>query len=179
MTGHDDNDDRRLFREAIGADRGEVRPLPALGQPPLPPRPAPAAKMALRDARQAREEFRQWAASGIPEANGRGWLRDGVPPPTLDRLACGEFAIQAEFRPDPRSRDPLQRQVSGFLHDCRRQALGCVRIVLPAPASRLDAAASDVHPIERSLEHRSEVIAFHVTPTPRGNLVLTVLLAAR
>lgn len=179
MPGHDDNEDGRLFREAIGADCGQVRRLPASGQPPAPPRPAPAARMALRDARQAREDFRRWAVSGIPGATGRGWLRDGIPPLALDRLTRGEFAIQAEFRPDPRSREPLQRQISGFLRDSRRQALGCVQIVLPASASASDVAGSEAHSVERALEHRSEVIAFHATTAPRGNLVLTVLLAGQ
>lgn len=176
MPEHDDNDDGRLFREAIGADRGEVRQLPASALPPSLPQPAPAAKMAAHDARLAGEEFRQWATSAIPEATGRGWRRDGIPPLTMERLARGEFAVQAEFRAAPRSHEPLQRQIAGFLHASRRQALGCVRIILP-PVSGDDAATSAEHPIEHALEHRAEVLAFHAATTPRGGLVLTLLLA--
>ncbi|MBZ0087409.1 MAG: hypothetical protein K8F33_04865 [Thermomonas sp.] len=176
MPEHDDSDGGRLFREAIGADRGEVRRLPATGLPPSPPRPAPAAKMAARDAQLARAEFRELAASAQPD--GRLWRRDGVPPRLLEQLAHGAFAVQAEFRTDPRSRASVQRQITGFLHDCRARALGCVQIVLPIPAHGDDPATDNADPIERALEKRDAVIAYQAV-RGSGALVLTALLAGR
>ncbi|MEO5962997.1 MAG: hypothetical protein ABIP87_06125, partial [Thermomonas sp.] len=54
----EDRDDASLFREAIGANRGKVRELPAAAPPPAPPKPKPSAKMARRDEDAAREAFR-------------------------------------------------------------------------------------------------------------------------
>lgn len=176
MSQHDDSDEARLFRDAIGANRGEVRPLPATTAPPAAVRPSPTAKMAARDEHLAREEFLQLATATTFAAVGRGWRRDGVPSGLLDRLARGEFAVQAEFCPNPRSFEPRQRQLAGFLRDCRSRALGCVRIVLPGPSLGHDPAAGPTSPIERALEKRADVVAYHASTTSGGGLVLTVLL---
>ena len=72
----DDRDDAELFRAAIGADRGEVRALPAAPMPPSGPKPKPSAKMARRDEDEARAAFRQTAVHALEAGDALSHRRD-------------------------------------------------------------------------------------------------------
>ncbi len=179
MPNRDPRTDAQLFREAIGADRGEVRALPATATPPAPPKPRPAARMAARDEALAREELRQLSDADLPEAGARGWLRKDVPTKTYDRLARGEFAIQDELVLDRLPLRLARRQIAGFLHDCRRRGLGCVRIVHRRDPADDAGRRGSACPIESALEHRNDVAAFHATDHGSGSTFVTLLLGGR
>lgn len=178
MPTHDPDNDGQLFRAAIGADRGEVRVLPATAPPPDPPKPHPAARMAERDARVAQAELAQLDAATVRSAEARTWVRPGIPARIRAQLAQGEFAVQRELDLGGRPHAAALSRLAAFLRVCRHDGLGCVRIVHRCARMAPTAGRAGACAIEAALEHRAAVLAVHATVAADLH-VLTVLLARR
>ncbi len=174
MSKHDSSADGRLFREAIGADCGQVRILPDSGARPSAPKPKPTAAMTIRDAHNACEELQRSADSATPIESARLWCRDGIPATTREKLAHGRFSARDELDLRGHSAASGLRLLAEFLRDSRSRGLGCIRLLVD-----LETHAGSVTPIEVSLEHRSDVVAFHVLDNGRGRSTVTVLLGRR
>lgn len=161
-------DDAALFREAIGADRGKVRAMPAAPPPPAPPKPKPSAKMARRDEEAAREEFRHVVIAALEAGDVLSFRRETVPPQVLKRLARGEYAAQEELDLHglpARSAEALLRE---FLRDCRAHGVGCVRIVHGKGRNSEERLPVLKNLVDRVLRHRADVLAFHSPPAAQG-----------
>lgn len=174
-----EDDDARLFRAAIGADRGEVRRLTPTSAAPAVPRPSPAAHMAQRDERDARDALHRLVAAPDDPNAGIGYLRAGLPAATLERLARGEFAVQAELDLRGLPERHARRELSGFLHACRRRGLGCVALLCDDDPVADGHAAAPGSSIRNALRHHGQVLAFHPRPEGAHRLLLRVLLAPR
>ncbi len=176
----DDCDDATLFRAAIGADAGQVRPLPPAAPPPAAPKPKPSAKMARQDEIAAREAFRHVLISSLEAGDNLAYRRDDIAPQVLKKLARGEYAAHEELDLHglpARSAEVLLRE---FLRDCRAHGLGCVRIVHGKGRNSEERLPVLKNLVDRVLRQRADVLAFHSPPAAQGGSgAVLVLLEKR
>lgn len=176
----DDRDDASLFRAAIGADAGQVRPLPPATPPPAPPKPKPSAKMARRDEDAAREEFRHMLVSALEAGDALSYRRDEIPPRVLKKLARGEYAAQEELDLHGLPAQAAEALLREFLRDCRAHGLGCVRIVHGKGRNSEERLPVLKNLVDRVLRQRADVLAFHSPPAAQGGTgAVLVLLEKR
>lgn len=176
----DDRDDASLFRAAIGADAGQVRPLPPAPPPPAPPKPKPSAKMARRDEDAAREEFRHMLVSALEAGDALSYRRDEIPPRVLKKLARGEYAAQEELDLHGLPAQAAEALLREFLRDCRAHGLGCVRIVHGKGRNSEERLPVLKNLVDRVLRQRADVLAFHSPPAAQGGTgAVLVLLEKR
>ncbi|HET6545202.1 MAG TPA: Smr/MutS family protein [Rhodanobacteraceae bacterium] len=121
-------DERRLFREAIG----EVRPLAAV--PPAAPRtgrPAAEPTQFLQDeANVTRELLTHDIDPALIEFGEEiHYLKTGQSSRLLTRLRRGQFSVRAEIDLHQMSIAVAREAIRGFLDECRREGELCVRIV--------------------------------------------------
>jgi DNA-nicking Smr family endonuclease len=175
-----DADDAALFREAIGADRGKVRALPAPPPPPATPRPKPSAKMARRDEEAASNEFKHAVIAALESGDVLSFRRDTVPPQVLKRLARGEYAAQEELDLHGLPARRAETLLREFLRDCRTHGVGCVRIVHGKGRHSEQRLPVLKNLVDRVLRHRADVLAFHSPPAAQGGSgAVLVLLEKR
>lgn len=180
LPAPDDPDDARLFRAAIGADAGQVRPLPPAPPPPAPPKPKPSAKMARRDEDAAREEFRHMLVSALEAGDALGYRRDEIAPRILKKLARGEYAAQEELDLHGLPAQAAEALLREFLRDCRTHGLGCVRIVHGKGRNSEERLPVLKNLVDRVLRQRADVLAFHSPPAAQGGTgAVLVLLEKR
>ena len=176
----DDRDDASLFRAAIGADAGQVRPLPPAPPPPAPPKPKPSAKMARRDEDAAREEFRHMLVSALEAGDALSYRRDEITPRVLKKLARGEYAAQEELDLHGLPAQAAEALLREFLRDCRAHGLGCVRIVHGKGRNSEERLPVLKNLVDRVLRLRADVLAFHSPPAAQGGTgAVLVLLEKR
>ena len=176
----DDRDDASLFRAAIGADAGQVRPLPPAPLPPAPPKPKPSAKMARRDEDAAREAFRHMLVSALEAGDALSYRRDEIPPRVLKKLARGEYAAQEELDLHGLPAQAAEALLREFLRDCRAHGLGCVRIVHGKGRNSEERLPVLKNLVDRILRQRADVLAFHSPPAAQGGTgAVLVLLEKR
>ncbi len=176
----DDRDDASLFRAAIGADAGQVRPLPPAPPPPAPPKPKPSAKMARRDEDAAREEFRHMLVSALEAGDTLSYRRDEITPRVLKKLARGEYAAQEELDLHGLPAQAAEALLREFLRDCRAHGLGCVRIVHGKGRNSEERLPVLKNLVDRILRQRADVLAFHSPPAAQGGTgAVLVLLEKR
>ena len=176
----DDRDDASLFRAAIGADAGQVRPLPPAPPPPAPPKPKPSAKMARRDEDAAREEFRHMLVSALEAGDALSYRRDEITPRVLKKLARGEYAAQEELDLHGLPAQAAEALLREFLRDCRAHGLGCVRIVHGKGRNSEERLPVLKNLVDRVLRQRADVLAFHPPPAAQGGTgAVLVLLEKR
>ncbi len=173
-------DDAALFRDAIGADRGKVRALPAAAPPPAVPKPRPAAKMAHRDEAAAREEFRHVVVAALEAGDVLSYRRDSVPPQVLKKLARGEYAAQEELDLHGLPARTAEALLREFLRDCRTHGVGCVRVVHGKGRNSEERLPVLKNLVDRVLRQRADVLAFHSPPAAQGGTgAVLVLLEKR
>lgn len=180
MVDEPADDDAELFRTAIGP----VRRLPDSAPPPAATRPRPTARMAERDERDAREEFRLALGGDVLEAGDPlAYRRDTVPTRVYQRLRRGEIAVQDELDlhgADTRQAEILLRQ---FIADARQRGLGCIRVIHGKGAHGGGPFGTDAMPVlknlvDRLLRQRADVIAYHSPPANQGGTGAVLVLLA-
>ena len=175
-----DADDAALFRAAIGADAGQVRPLPPAPPPPAPPRPKPAARMARRDEEAARQAFRRELASALEAGDPLAYRREDVPPQVLKTLARGGYAAQEELDLHGLPARTAGDLLRAFLRDCRTHGVACVRIVHGKGRNSEERLPVLKNLVDRLLRQRGDVLAFHSPPAAQGGTgAVLVLLEKR
>lgn len=173
-------DDASLFRAAIGADAGRVRPLPPAPPPPAPPKPKPAARMARRDEDAARQEFRQLLVSALEAGDVLAYRREDVPPRMLKTLARGGYAAQEELDLHGLPARTAEALLRAFLRDCRMHGVACVRIVHGKGRNSEERLPVLKNLVDRLLRQRGDVLAFHSPPAAQGGTgAVLVLLEKR
>ena len=181
MTSADDDDDSRLFRDAIGP----VRPLRESTPPPGAPKPRPRARMAELDDAAAREEFRHALESSLLEAGDVLSHRDDrLPARTFQRLRRGEMAIQDELDLHGADVREAQELLRAFIAHARDHGLGCVRVIhgkglhgTAGPFTSRDAPVLK-NLVDRLLRQRADVLAFHSAPPAQGGTGAVLILLA-
>jgi DNA-nicking Smr family endonuclease len=181
MTCADDDDEARLFRDAIGP----VRPLRESTPPPAAPKPRPRARMAELDEAAAREEFRHALEANLLEAGDvLSYRHERLPPRTFQRLRRGEIAIQDEL--DLHGADVREAQdlLRSFVAQARDHGLGCVRVIhgkgLHGNAGVFTSRDTPIlkNLVDRLLRQRADVLAFHSAPPAQGGTGAVLVLLA-
>jgi DNA-nicking Smr family endonuclease len=175
----DDRDDGELFRAAIGADRGKIRALPEVAQPPSAPRPRPSTRMARRDEDDALRELRQMPIPALEAGDALGHRRDDIPPRVLRRLARGEYAAQEELDLHGLPARTAESLLREFLRDCRAHGVGCVRIVHGKGRNSEERLPVLKNLVDRVLRQRADVLAYHSPPAAQGGTGAVLVLLER
>lgn len=170
-----DDDDVRMFREAIGP----VRELVATAAPPPVARPAPHPHMFEADEAAVPRELLDMAFDpGLLEIGEElSYLRDGYPPKLLKQLKRGQFSVQDDIDLHQMNTAAAQVTIIEFLAEARRAGLRCVRIV-HGKGLRSRAAGPVLKGLtDRMLRRRDDVIAFaSARPMQGGTGAVVVLL---
>ena len=175
-TRDHDDDDARLFRDAIGRVR-LLKPPTAAAQKLLRPLPEPT--QFLRDEAKVRDELLTHAIDpGLVEGGDEiSYLKAGQPSRLLTRLRRGQFSVRAEIDLHEMSRAVAREAIREFLDDCRRERELCVRIV-HGKGLRSKANGPVLKQLTDSLlRHRDDVLAFtSARPAQGGTGAVIVLL---
>ena len=174
MNVDDDNDDARLFREAIG----RVRLLKDSAPPVLPPRPAPEAVQALRDEAAVRDELLTHAIDAAIEGGDEiSYLKPDQRPRLLQQLRRGQFSVRAEIDLHEMSVAVAREAIRSFLDESRRSGALCVRIV-HGKGLRSKAQGPVLKQLtDAMLRRRADVLAFtSARPAEGGTGAVIVLL---
>ena len=168
-------DDIRLFRDAIGP----VREIRADVPPPPAPRPEPRAHMLEADEAAVPGELLEPAFDPALMEIGEelAYLRDGYPPRLLRQLKRGQFSVQDEIDLHHMNAAAAQASIADFLAEARQHGLRCVRIV-HGKGLRSKAAGPVLKALtDRLLRRRDDVVAFaSARPAQGGTGAVVVLL---
>lgn len=171
------DDDRRLFREAIG----EVQRFAAVAPPPAAGKPVPHPHM--RDADEAAvpgELLDMVFDPALLEVGEElSFLRDGYPPKLLRQLKRGQFSIQDDLDLHQMNAAAAQASIIDFLAEARRAGIRCVRII-HGKGLRSKAAGPVLKGLtDRMLRRRDDIVAFaSAQPALGGTGAVVVLLRA-
>ncbi len=173
-------EDSALFREAIGANRGDVRGLAAIPAPPVRPRPRPSTRMAQRDDAAARLELQQTPLSALACGDALNYRRDELPKTVLTKLARGSYTAQEELDLHGLTARHAEATLRAFLRDCQLHGVACVRIIHGKGQNSDDRLPVLKNLVDRILRQRADVLAFHSAPPAQGGTgAVLVLLAKR
>jgi len=168
-------DDSRLFREAIG----EVRPLAPAPAPPVTAKPAPHPRMLEADEAAVPGQLLDMAFDPALLEVGEelGYLRDSYPPKLLRQLKRGQFSVQDDLDLHQMNAAAAQASIVAFLAEARQHGLRCVRIV-HGKGLRSKATGPVLKGLtDRLLRRRDDVIAFaSARPALGGTGAVVVLL---
>jgi DNA-nicking Smr family endonuclease len=172
------DDDSRLFREAIG----EVRRMDPVAPPPTGPKPEPHPHMLEADEAAVPRELLTMAFDpGLMEVGEElSYLRDGYPPKLLRQLKRGQYSVQDEIDLHQMNAAAAQATIADFLAEAAARELHCVRIV-HGKGLRSKAAGPVLKVLtDRLLRRRDDVIAFaSARPMQGGTGAVVVLLKSR
>lgn len=169
------DEDRRLFREAIG----EVRALDPVTPPPVPARPAPHPHMLDADEAAVPGELLDLSFDPAVLEIGEelAYLRDGYPPKLLRHLKRGQFSVQDELDLHQMNVAAAQTSINAFLTDVKQQGVRCVRIIHGKGLRSKSAGPVLKGLADRMLRRRDDVIAFaSARPSQGGTGAVVVLL---
>lgn len=169
------DDDSRLFREAIG----EVRPLIPVEPPPSIARPVPHPHMLEADEAAVPGELLDMSFDPAVLEVGEelSYLRDGYPPRLLRQLKRGQFSVQDDIDLHQMNAAAAQASIVLFLAEAKRRGLRCVRIVHGKGLRSRSAGPVLKGLTDRLLRRRDDVIAFaSARPATGGTGAVVVLL---
>jgi len=170
-----DEDDVRLFRDAIGP----VREIKSTAPLPPAPRPEPRARMFEADEAAVPGELLELAFDPAVMEIGEelSYLREGYPPRLLRQLKRGQFSVQDELDLHHMNAAAAQASIADFLADAHRHGLRCLRIV-HGKGLRSKAAGPVLKVLtDRLLRRRDDIVAFaSARPAQGGTGAVIVLL---
>ena len=170
-----DDQDSRLFREAIG----DVRQLDRVEPSPAAPKPKPHPHMLEADEAAVPGELLLMAFDPATLEVGEelSYLRDGYSPKLLRQLKRGQFSVQDEIDLHQMNSAAAQATIVTFLAEAKHGGLRCVRIV-HGKGLRSKAAGPVLKNLtDRMLRRRDDVIAFaSARPAQGGTGAVVVLL---
>jgi DNA-nicking Smr family endonuclease len=169
------DDDRRLFREAIG----DVQRFDPVAPAPAPGKPAPHPHMLEADEAAVPGELLDMAfdPASLEVGEELAYLRDGYPPKLLRQLKRGQFSVQDDLDLHQMNAAAAQASIVAFLAEARRTGIRCVRII-HGKGLRSKAAGPVLKALtDRLLRRRDDVIAFaSARPALGGTGAVVVLL---
>ncbi|MGY3038947.1 DNA-nicking Smr family endonuclease [Rhodanobacter sp. TND4EL1] len=169
------DDDSRLFREAIG----DVRRLDPVQAPPPVPRPAPTPRMLEADEAAVPGELLDldFDPAVLEVGEELGYLRDGYPPKLLRQLKRGQFSVQDDLDLHQMNAAAAQASIVAFLAEAKQHGLRCVRIVHGKGLRSKSAGPVLKRLTDRMLRRRDDVVAFaSARPAMGGTGAVVVLL---
>lgn len=170
-----DEDDRRLFREAIG----EVRAFDPVPAPPATTRPAPHPHMLDADEAAVPGELldMNFDPAWMEVGEELSFLRDGYPPKILRELKRGHYSVQDDIDLHQMNAAAAQAAMMVFLAAARRAGIRCVRIIHGKGLRSRSTGPVLKGLADRMLRRRDDVIAFaSARPSMGGTGAVVVLL---
>jgi len=169
------DDDRRLFREAIG----DVQRFDPVAPAPAPGKPAPHPHMLEADEAAVPGELLDtvFDPASLEVGEELAYLRDGYPAKLLRQLKRGQFSVQDDLDLHQMNAAAAQASIIAFLAEARRAGIRCVRII-HGKGLRSKAAGPVLKALtDRLLRRRDDVIAFaSARPALGGTGAVVVLL---
>ena len=169
------DEDRRLFREAIGG----VQPIEPAPTPPAATKPAPHPRMLEADEAAVPGELLDMSFDPAVLEIGEelSYLRDGYPPKLLRQLKRGQFSVQDDLDLHQMNAAAAHASIIEFLAEARQAGIRCVRIV-HGKGLRSRARGPVLKGLtDRMLRRRDDVIAFaSARPAMGGTGAVVVLL---
>ncbi len=171
-------DDIHLFRAAIGALSGELRPLSPARLEPSPPRPSPRARQReLDEGRVMQDMLSDYDPGELEHGEVLLYLRDGVSRQVLRKLRRGQYSVGAVLDLHGLTVEQARIHLARFLDQQRGDPRRCVRIIhgkgyhSPTGQARLKGM------VNRWLPQREDVLAFcSARPMDGGTGAVYVLL---
>jgi DNA-nicking Smr family endonuclease len=156
---------------------------------PLPPpnlvqhnrrKPKPVARQRLRDEAQVMHDALHdpfdWDAA-VATGNELLFVRPGVPNSAVRKLKRGGWVLRAELDLHGMNGDESRIALAGFLHDCARRELRCVRIIHGKGLGSRNREPVLKHKVRHWLMQRDDVLAFcQARPVDGGAGAVVVLL---
>ena len=169
------DDDRRLFREAIG----EVQRLDPVAPPPAVHKPVPYPHMLEADEAAVPSELLDmiFDPALLEVGEELSYLREGYSPKLLRQLKRGQFSVQDDIDLHQMNAAAAQVSIMTFLAEARQTGIRCVRII-HGKGLRSKAAGPVLKALtDRMLRRRDDVIAFaSARPAFGGTGAVVVLL---
>ncbi len=168
-------DDSRLFREAIG----EVRVFEPVPPPPSLAKPVPHPHMLDADEAAVPGELFDMAfdPAWMEVGDELSFLRDGYPPKLLRELKRGQYSVQDDIDLHQMNAAAAQESIVIFLAEARRAGIRCVRIIHGKGLRSRSAGPVLKGLTDRMLRRRDDVIAFaSARPSMGGTGAVVVLL---
>jgi len=175
---HDDDDDPRLFRDAVG----QVRRLQSRRDPSRP-RPVHARpKMREADEREVLRELDSPLplVEGLETGEEIGWLSPGLQQRVLIRLRRGHWSVQDEIDLHQMNVEAAGRSIRIFIEDSLAGGKRCVKIIHGKGLRSGPAGPRLKSVTARVLSRHPKVLAFaSAPPTDGGTGAVYVLLKQR
>ncbi len=169
-----------LFKLSVG----DVKPIDTKQRVRLePPKPKPLPIQRWEDDREVMraslsDEMDVERLLDTDEA--LSFKRDGIGPETLKKLRKGRWVIQRELDLHGYRVDEAREAVAGFIHDCMRQDIRCIRIIHGKGLGSAGKEPVLKDKVRRWLVQKDEVLAFcQATPKEGGAGALLILLKSQ
>jgi DNA-nicking Smr family endonuclease len=169
------DDDSRLFREAIG----RVRLLDPVAAPPAAAQPVPRPRMLEADEAAVPGELldMDFDPAVLEVGEELDYLRDGYPPKLLRQLKRGQFSVQDDLDLHQMNAAAAQSSIVIFLAEAKQHGLRCVRIVHGKGLRSKSTGPVLKGLADRMLRRRDDVVAFaSARPSQGGTGAVIVLL---
>lgn len=154
-----------------------VRALPAAADAPEKPKPAPIARMHLRDEADALIESRSTTATDA-EFNAEeplSYRRDDISERSFRRLKRGEFSVQDEIDLHQLRAAQAEAVLKQFLNQAQREGSRCLRVI-HGKGLRSENGPVLKAMVDRVLRHRGDVLAFASAPSSQGGTGAALVL---
>lgn len=177
-SGQPSDEDRALFRDAIGDVRPVAKKQPRSDQRSAPPPPEPV--QFQRDEARVIDELLHAPIDALAVEVGEelSYIRADHDPRLLRRLKRGQFAVQDEIDLHHMNLTAARDSVKVFLADATRQGYRCVRIIHgKGLRSRTGPVLKAL--VDRMLRQRNDVLAFASARAQEGGTGAVLVLLRR
>lgn len=174
-TDDQDNDERDLFRKAVG----KIRPVKQDKIHPKPKRRKPVPEQTLRDQREVMDSLLsdEYESADIETGDELLYTRPGLQLTVIRKLRRGQFAIEAELDLHGATSIQAREAVNTFLKNARDQDKRVVRIIHGKGNSSAGKMPVLKGKVNSWLRQKNEVLAFcSARPNDGGTGALYVLL---
>lgn len=175
-TDHEDNDERDLFRKAVG----KIRPVKQDKIHPKPKRRKPVPDQTLRDRREVMQSLLSDGfepAEDIETGDETLFVRPGLQHTVIRKLRRGQYAIEAELDLHGATVIQAREAVDAFLKSARDRDKRVVRIIHGKGNTSLGKMPVLKGKVNSWLRQKDEVLAFcSARPNDGGTGAVYVLL---
>ena len=169
------DEERRLFRQAVG----DVRPLKWQGGGPDRPTPPPRPLQLKADEERVLEELLsdQWEPAELETGDELSFFRPGLQRKVMRKLRLGQYRRCAELDLHGLTVERARGELVRFLMECRFRHHDCVKIIHGKGKGSAHRGPVLKKMVNRWLQQRDEVLAFcSAQPRDGGTGAIYVLL---
>lgn len=168
-----DEDDLALFRQSVS----DALPHEPAQLPVARPKPPPRARFRRADEARVLQDSLEDSDHPMDNGDHLDYCRQGVNLQILRRLRRGRYKVQAETDLHGLTVPRARAELNGFLAECLREGLGCVRIIHGKGLRSGNGGPVLKSKVARWLKQTSRVVAYtSARPVDGGTGALYVLL---